>query len=261
MGSILFSNDRQWQGGPEIVLEGREKYLKTEDPKHSQGGPEIVPEDKQKYPKTKVPKRSQGGPEIVLEDREKYPKTEVRKPSKGGFEMYQRTKVPQHSKGLCIVQSILQAVVIAATAVALYVLVTSKQEAVIMGLVFEAKYSYSPAFKFLAGADAVVCGFSALSLIISCVAGSHSKSCSHFVLFLHDLVMTMLMISAFSAAIREGAIAKYGAEHMGWTALCNRVPEFCNRVTISAGLSAFSCVAYFLLTIMSARRLMFSSSN
>lgn len=73
--------------------------------------------------------------------------------------------------------------------------------------------------------------------------------------------MTVLMVSACSTAIREGYIAKYGSDHMGWMTICNRVPKFCNRVTVSIALSSLSFASCFILTIISAYALMASPAR
>ncbi|KAK4778532.1 hypothetical protein SAY86_006060 [Trapa natans] len=158
------------------------------------------------------------------------------------------------------VQALLRVVAAAFAVATVAILLTSKQQVLVYGIPLKVQYSYSPAFKLLAYADGVVCGLSALSLILTCLLGSGLKPGSYFTVFLLDLIMALLMTSSCSAAIREGYIAKYGADHMGWMAICPNVPDFCNKITVSIALSCISLVSCFVLTVISAHALMISKA-
>lgn len=159
-----------------------------------------------------------------------------------------------------IAQATLRVLIIAFIVVAISVMVTSVQSIVLFGFTFKARYSYSSAFKFLVGAEAVVCVFSALSLIFVYILMNRSKPESHltsyFLLFLHDLVMMILMTSGCAAATAVGYIGRYGEEQSGWGAVCDRVGKFCNRTLVSLVFSYLAFFAYLALTIVSASKLM-----
>lgn len=70
--------------------------------------------------------------DIVVEDREKDPRAEM---------------LNHASQTFYIVQTILRVVAVVSTAVALGILLTSKQQVLVFGIALKAQYSYSPAFK------------------------------------------------------------------------------------------------------------------
>lgn len=109
---------------------------------------------------------------------------------------------------------ILRVLAAAFTLAAIFILVTAKQSVVLFGITFQARYDYASVFRlinpiallpisliklinfwilyvfrFVLGADAVVCGFSLLSILFVCILSrSESHAKTHFFLYLHDLV-------------------------------------------------------------------------
>ncbi|XP_030512193.1 CASP-like protein 1F2 [Rhodamnia argentea] len=159
-------------------------------------------------------------------------------------------------KRFLIAQASLRVSAFVSALIALSVMLTSNETIVLFGIKFRAYYSYASAFRFLLGADAVVCGFSLLSLILLRLvsrSGSNPRNC--FFLFLHDLAMTVLMISACAAGTAIGYVGRYGEEKMGWVALCNRVTKFCNQVLVSVVFSYLAFFCYLAITIISASKL------
>ncbi|KAF8013082.1 hypothetical protein BT93_I1069 [Corymbia citriodora subsp. variegata] len=155
-----------------------------------------------------------------------------------------------------IAQASLRVLALVSALVALAVLVTSDETIVLFGIKFRAYYSYASAFRFLLGADAVVGGFSLLSLILlRLISRSGSNPRNYFFLFLHDLAMTVLMISACAAGTAIGYVGRHGEEKMGWIGLCNRVTKFCNQVMVSVVFSYLAFFCYLALTITSANKL------
>ncbi|PKI65510.1 CASP-like protein 1F2 [Punica granatum] len=188
------------------------------------------------------------------------PKVEDVQKSSDSFAVDLSSSRPQAS--FFVAQSMLRALAAASTLVALSVMVTSKQTVVIFGMRFEAHYNYSSAFRFLLGVDAVVCGFSLMSLVFLCCLRRPGSNFRHyFFLFLHDLVIMVLMISGCSAASAVGYVGRYGEEKMGWLAVCNRVAKFCNRTLVSVVLSYLAFFCYFALSITSARKLALLSAH
>ncbi|GMJ13990.1 CASP-like protein 1F1 [Hibiscus trionum] len=147
---------------------------------------------------------------------------------------------------------------IAATGTALAaacVIFNAKQTVDVMGMSFDAKYSYSPAFKFFAFANAIACGFTSLSLVIVMFFSRHGLNASiYFMFFLHDLVMMSLVLSGVVAGTAIGAVGRDGNSKTGWLKICNRFEKYCNRVTTSLILSYVAMICLLVLTITSAAK-------
>ncbi|XWS37064.1 hypothetical protein CRYUN_Cryun19dG0011300 [Craigia yunnanensis] len=90
-------------------------------------------------------------------------------------------------------QICLRIVAIVTALAATWVIINSNETVVVYGLPFDARYSYSPAFKFFVFANAFACGFTLLSLFfLFFFARRGLTPANYFVLFLHDLVMLVL---------------------------------------------------------------------
>ncbi|XP_021681598.2 CASP-like protein 1F2 [Hevea brasiliensis] len=167
------------------------------------------------------------------------------------------SRVPNRS--FFIAHVMFRVLAIAFTVASISVLVTSGQDVLVFGIRTMARYSYSSAFKFLVVADAVVCGFSGLSLILVCLrsrSAAAAQFMNSFYLFLHDMVMMVLLISGCSAATAIGYVSRYGAKEMNWVAVCDYVGKFCNQVLASLVLSYLAFFCYLALTAFSAHKLM-----
>ncbi|XVF08631.1 hypothetical protein REPUB_Repub07fG0019500 [Reevesia pubescens] len=152
-------------------------------------------------------------------------------------------------------QIFLRIVAIATAFAATCVMVTSKETVVVFGLTFDARYSYSSAFKFFAFANAFACGFTLLSLLFLFFFGFHGLThTNYFVLFLHDLFMMSLVLSGVAAGTAIGYVGRYGDSHAGWMQICDRLNKFCHNVTTSMILSYLSVVCLLVLTIISASK-------
>ncbi|KAH9329340.1 hypothetical protein KI387_001448, partial [Taxus chinensis] len=115
-------------------------------------------------------------------------------------------------KGFFVVEFVLRVLVIAATMAAAIVMGTAKQtKTVPVQLVpslapqlfpVPAKYHYSPAFVYFVVANAVACGYTALSIIMSLpkLKSSASSVTSALLLSITDFIMVALVSSAASAA-------------------------------------------------------------
>ncbi|GFS38392.1 hypothetical protein Acr_00g0057230 [Actinidia rufa] len=162
---------------------------------------------------------------------------------------------PQHG-GFFKLQFMLRVLAIAFTAAAMATMLTSKQSISMFGIVIEARYSYSSAFKFLFAVDVVVCTFSVLSLIlVFLLSRSKSSPCRYFAVFLHDLVIAALMMAGCAAGTAIGEVGRDGMNQVGWVAICNRVGKFCDKVTLSVSLSYMVLVCYAALTVLSVHKL------
>ncbi|KAA8530070.1 hypothetical protein F0562_004779 [Nyssa sinensis] len=164
------------------------------------------------------------------------------------------TSPPQ--RGFYMTQVMLRLLAIVFTSAAISVMITSGQTLTMFGISFSARYSYSSAFRFTVGADVVVCCLSLLSLILlHFLSRPNSNPSNFFYLFLHDMVMTVLMISGCAAATAIGYVGRYGQSQTGWMAICDRLGKFCYRVTLSVVFSYLAFFCCFALTIMSAYKL------
>ncbi|KAI5341461.1 hypothetical protein L3X38_020735 [Prunus dulcis] len=166
----------------------------------------------------------------------------------------------QQRLSLLVAQATLRISAIVFTLIAISVIVTNTQSVIVFGFKFEAHYTYSTAFKFLVGANAVVCAFSALSLIFLSLFLSRSvpqqqqqqQLKNYFFLLLHDVVMVVLIISGCAAATAIGYVGRYGEKKMTWQPTCGYVSKYCNRMSISLAFSYLAFFAYLLLTFTSA---------
>uniref|UniRef100_A0A7N0V7L6 CASP-like protein n=1 Tax=Kalanchoe fedtschenkoi TaxID=63787 RepID=A0A7N0V7L6_KALFE len=159
-------------------------------------------------------------------------------------------------KRLFFWQIVLRVLAIVFGASAIGVIVTSDQTVLIYGIEFDAKYTYSAAFKFLVGADAVICACAILSLITVISWGPpRSDHKYHFAIFFHDLVMMVLEISGCAAASAIGWIALYGQNDVGWVTVCDHAAKFCIQVLISLIFSFLAFFVFLILTVMSTYKL------
>ncbi|XP_073147880.1 CASP-like protein 1F1 [Henckelia pumila] len=154
-----------------------------------------------------------------------------------------------------LMQIFLRILSFAASLAAAWMMLTNKQTAVVYGILVSASYSYSSAFKFFAYANIIACGFSVLSLFLACIFGYKAiNPKSYFVMFIHDLMISVLLMAGCAAATAVGFVGKYGVNEAGWLPLCDHFPPFCNRCTMATGLSYVSFLLYILLTIISANK-------
>ncbi|KAL8464269.1 hypothetical protein ACS0TY_033969 [Phlomoides rotata] len=156
-------------------------------------------------------------------------------------------------KLLFVSQIFLRLLAFAATLSAAWIMLTSKQTSIVFGLEAQARYSYSPAFKFFAYANLTVCAFTIMSLFLAFILGNRAvdPTC-YFYMFLLDLAMTILLMAGCAAATSVGYIGKHGNSHAGWAAICGYFGKFCSRATAASSLSYLAFIFYLILTVISA---------
>ncbi|KAG9144207.1 hypothetical protein Leryth_021871 [Lithospermum erythrorhizon] len=116
-----------------------------------------------------------------------------------------------------VAQIFLRVLVIVTTIVASWLILTSKQTVVVYGITADASYKYSSAYKFFAYANLIACVFSVLSLLlVAFIIGNNKRfnQSKYFYLFLHDLLLTVLLMAGCAAATAIGYLAKYGNNHV-----------------------------------------------
>ncbi|CAA0811293.1 CASP-like protein 1F1 [Striga hermonthica] len=82
----------------------------------------------------------------------------------------------------------LRFVAIGVTLAAAWLMMSNNETAVVFGIQVDARYTYAPAFKFLAIANLVALAFSLLSVIVTFVVRKRALKPAHFyIFFIHDL--------------------------------------------------------------------------
>lgn len=166
----------------------------------------------------------------------------------------------RRTKALVITQLTLRAFVVAFSLAAIIITVTAKQTVNVGMLTFKARYTYSSAIRFQLGANAVVCALSFLSMLLFILplGFTHPQSDpapNYFYLLLHDMVLTMLVISGCAAGSTVGYLAKYGQDQGSWIALCRYLDQFCNQLQVALAFAYLAFFCMFLLTIVAASKL------
>ncbi|EXB54908.1 hypothetical protein L484_008838 [Morus notabilis] len=163
---------------------------------------------------------------------------------------------PQKTQNLFFgAQICLRILAVASTLAATWIILTSKQSIEIIGITFEARYSYSPAFKFFALANALACALSATTLfLVFFFRRIFLNPANYFILFLHDLSLLSLVLSGCAAATAVGYVGQYGNSHAGWSRICDHFEKYCKRVTTSAAFSYLAVLFFLVLTILSASK-------
>ncbi|QHO58217.1 hypothetical protein HN51_012689 [Arachis hypogaea] len=191
------------------------------------------------------------------------------------FEAFPFFKTPRFLKGAKIT---LRLVTIVTTFIAMLCMITSHQSTTMLGTPLDARYSYSPAFRykdhiinhanfthgpylsllscrFFVYANAVACFFIFLSLLATIVfylrGACPTNKCS-YLFFLNDMMMLTMEIGGCAAATAIGEVGLHGNSHAGWGSICGYYGKFCDRVTISLVFSYVSIVSLFILTVISS---------
>ncbi|KAL7139652.1 hypothetical protein ABFS83_09G067400 [Erythranthe nasuta] len=159
-------------------------------------------------------------------------------------------------KSFILTQISLRFLAAASTLAATWITFTTKQTTLVFGIQIDARYSYSPTFKFFAYANLIASAFTFLSLFFVFLLGNKPAvdPTHYFYIFLHDLIMTVLLMGGCAAATAIGYVGKYGNSHSGWVAICGYFGKFCNRITAASLLSYFGFLLYLLLTVISANK-------
>ncbi|KAH7657953.1 Casparian strip membrane protein [Dioscorea alata] len=148
----------------------------------------------------------------------------------------------KNTRACCLL--LLRLLALAATLTAAIVMATSHETTTFFNIKLEAKFQYTPAFVFFLIVNAVAGVYTLLVLFIP----RFNNSVSSFIILM-DLVVTMFLVSAISAAGAVSQVGKKGNEHAGWLPICGQTPEFCDHV-MGALISAFvGVLIYFVLLL------------
>ncbi|XP_050213835.1 CASP-like protein 1C2 [Mercurialis annua] len=150
-----------------------------------------------------------------------------------------------NNKILCI---LLRLVALAATVVAIVVMVRSHDSATVLNLTFTAKYNNTPAFKYFAIIEGIASVYTAIVILLC------SKGILDRLVIILDMVITVLLTSSISAALAIAEVGKKGNSHAGWLPVCGQVPEFCDQATIALVAGFVAAILYFLLLLCSLHK-------
>ncbi|KAL5576754.1 hypothetical protein UlMin_018453 [Ulmus minor] len=141
---------------------------------------------------------------------------------------------------------VLRLLALAATVVAIVLMVTSHDSSKVFNLTFKAKYNNTPAFKYFVTAKAIAGGLTFVSLFLMCFKSFRSR----LVIFL-DVFIALVLCSGISAALAVAEVGKNGNSHAGWLPICGQVPKFCDQVTGSLIAGFVAAILYLLLILYS----------
>ncbi|KAK9054604.1 hypothetical protein SSX86_025683 [Deinandra increscens subsp. villosa] len=129
----------------------------------------------------------------------------------------------------------------------------SRQSKMLYGTNMDARYTYSPAFKFFTMMNVVACGCSVLSLLpVFAIGRTFTNSVNFFFLFLHDLTIAMLLAGGTGAATTVAQVGKFGNNHAGWMPICDNFGKFCHKVAWSLIFGYMALFCYLVLVVLSA---------
>ncbi|XP_058093038.1 CASP-like protein 1F1 [Magnolia sinica] len=158
-------------------------------------------------------------------------------------------------KTLVLIQISLRFLAFAAAAAAALVMAMNKETTTVYGITVDAKYSYSPAFRFFVVGNAVASAYALLSIPFVIILCSKASSPSgYFFLFLFDQLVMLLVVAAASAATAVGYVGKKGNSHAGWAPICGYFEKYCDKAGGSLFCSFVALIVYLLLTVVSATK-------
>ncbi|CAH2079018.1 unnamed protein product [Thlaspi arvense] len=185
-----------------------------------------------------------------------------RKNNMNGMEMENGKKENGSKKGVELTMRVLALVLTMAAAIILGV---AKQTKVVsikiiptlppLDVSTTAKASYLSAFVFNISANAIACGYTAISIVILMITkGRRSKGLLMAVL-LGDLVMVALLFSGTGAAGAIGLMGLKGNKHVMWKKVCGVFGKFCHQTAASVAFTLIAAAVFMLLVVLDAIKL------
>ncbi|KAH6808769.1 hypothetical protein C2S51_026552 [Perilla frutescens var. frutescens] len=117
-----------------------------------------------------------------------------------------------------------------------------------MNVSLTSKWHYLSAFVFFVVANAIACGYAAISLILTLIMNG-KKGITMMIIFF-DLVMVALLFSSVGAAAAIGIMGYKGNSHVQWNKVCNVFEKFCAQAAAAVGISAGAAAAFLLLVLL-----------
>ncbi|CAH9109070.1 unnamed protein product [Cuscuta europaea] len=179
-------------------------------------------------------------------------------PATGGMEKAAHS-VDKAEECYPVVVALLRLLLFVSLAVAVVVMVSSKQTYVVVPFqaTLAAKFSYSPAFIYFVAALSVAGCCNIISTVLSFYNLIVKPSCpmlmSHFVIL--DVLLLGIVASATGTAGGVAYLGLNGNSHVGWMKVCNIFDVYCTHIGTSVAVSLFASVILVILIILSIHSL------
>ncbi|XP_010524513.1 PREDICTED: CASP-like protein 1E2 [Tarenaya hassleriana] len=122
---------------------------------------------------------------------------------------------------------------------------------------YTAKSTYQSAFVYNITANAIACGYAAVTTwILTVTRGKKKGKAVAVALLMGDLVTVALLFSGTGAAGAIGLMGFQGNKHVMWNKVCNVFHGFCRTVAASLFVSLLASVAFLILVVFDAIRFM-----
>ncbi|KAG4954992.1 hypothetical protein AAZX31_14G181100 [Glycine max] len=142
-----------------------------------------------------------------------------------------------------ILHLVVRFVAFAATFCAAIIMAASHERGSISTMSFEAKYTVFPFFEYFLVVNSVATVYGFLVLFIP------TESLLWQPVVAVDLVLTMALISSFSAAYAIGMVGMKGNSY--WKPICGSIPKYCDKVTGAFVADLIAVVIYIILLLNS----------
>ncbi|CAN8324614.1 unnamed protein product [Cochlearia groenlandica] len=179
-----------------------------------------------------------------------------------GIEMEKGKKESGSRKGIEITMRVLALVI---TMVAATLLGVTKQTKIVslkliptlppLDISTTAKASYLSAFVYNISANAIACGYTAISIAITIITKGRRNTKLIMAILIGDLVMVALLFSGTGAAGAIGLMGLKGNKHVMWNKVCNVFGKFCHQAAGSVVLTFLASLVFMLLVVLDAMKL------
>ncbi|KAK6139357.1 hypothetical protein DH2020_026903 [Rehmannia glutinosa] len=170
------------------------------------------------------------------------------KPEEGPIEESKKLRV---SRGISILDLVLRIIAIFGTLGSAVAMGTTDETLPFstQALIFQAQYDDIPTFRFFVIANAIVCGYLAISLPMAIYHVIRTRAAkSRALLIFLDTIMLAVLTAGASAAAAVVYLAHKGNASANWLAICQQYQNFCQRITGSL-IGSFGAVLILILLI------------
>ncbi|XP_050870457.1 CASP-like protein 1E1 [Lathyrus oleraceus] len=113
-----------------------------------------------------------------------------------------------------------------------------------------AKWHYLSAFVYFMVANAIACGYGAISMLLTFLNRGKRKELLETLITILDTLMVALLFSGNGAAAATGLLGYNGNSHVRWNKVCDVFDKFCHQVAASILLSLLGSIAFLLLIVI-----------
>ncbi|KAF2552377.1 hypothetical protein F2Q68_00036986 [Brassica cretica] len=118
-----------------------------------------------------------------------------------------------------------------------------------------AKASYLSAFVYNISANAIACGYAAISIAVLMICKGRRSKGLLMAALIGDLVMVGLLFSGTGAAGAIGLMGSQGNKHVMWKKVCNVFGKFCHQAAASVAITLLASIVFMLLVVLDAMKL------